>query len=822
MRSPAAMVAALCGGSLRLKLVLACLLVQAVAALVMAFASTRMLERGLVEQSQAQMRQTQELLEQAIAAPLAQRDYATLQQTLDLVRDDATIRYLVLVDPRGKTIVASGWDESRPLPPRDLGAPDLDRADDTLHLRAPVRIAGQDLGRVDLGLSTTRLRQVRSEFLERSLLVGTAALIASLGVLGLIAYAITRHLTRLARATQRIAQGDLDVQVPVTTHDEIGRLGTHFNAMALALKERVAALESSEAQKTLHLQAARAEQSRLTTLLGAMPGGIVFVDGDGRVLYANAAFARLWSLPDLVAGQTLAELLPALARQVQPEDMAHVDAMGQSGGAASMGQRELRTRDGRIVVQRMQPIAQGSLSGGCIWFHDDVTRDRRTQQRAHQALHDPLTALANRRGLEDALQSALAMAEPANEPVSLLYIDLDDFKAANDTGGHRTGDEILVTVARSLNALMRKGDTVARLGGDEFAVLCPGMQTADASALAARLVDAVSSLRFACPDQSPLRVGCSVGVASYPAHAATDADLLACADAAMYQAKRGGKNNWSIFQASASGHGPDAAQASWSARIRQAVQERRLVLHLQPVHRATDLQVVHHEVFVRLIDADDAQRLIPPAEFIAHAEHSGAIRLIDRWVFEACVTRLAGSATQVCLAAKLSSRSLADPSFAAYLGGLLQQHDVDPRRLVIELRDGPEMRDAMAARERIEVLRRLGCPVHLDDFGNGFDAFERFKLMDVDAIKIDGAIVRGLRADAAHRLWTAALIEIAHSRHKLAVAEHVEDAETLDILRTLGVDLVQGFHLGRPSERLADARVRPPLQMVSGREAAAG
>ncbi len=799
---------------LRRKLVLACLLVQLVAGGALVFASTRLLQRTLIDQAQVQTRQVLDLLEQAIATPMAQRDYATLQQTLDLVRQGNTIAYLVLWDHRGKSMAASGWDESRPLPPRDTGTPDLDRADKTLHLSAPIRMAGQALGRVDLGLATDQLREARRDFLQRSLAIAAGALVASLLVLGTIALAVTRHLAGLAQATRRVAQGDFDVQVPVTTGDEIGTLANSFNAMALALKERVAALEHSEMQQKLHLQAAREEQSRLTTLLGAMPGGIVFVDGEGHVLYANAAFARLWSIPDIAPGHMLADVVPSLRHQVEPADAPLIDAMGQPLGAG-MGHRELRTRDGRIVVQRMQPIARGTLSGGCIWFHDDVTRDRRTQQRAQQALHDALTALLNRRGLEEALQSALPLAEADGLPVSLLFIDLDDFKQANDTGGHRTGDDILVAVARTLSAQMRKGDTVARLGGDEFAVLCPGMDTADASALAARLVESVAGLRFAVADQAPLRVGCSIGVATFPADARSDGDLLACADAAMYEAKRGGKNSWSTFQAASPRVGSDYPRSDWTPRIRQALAEQRLVLHFQPVLRASDLRISHHEALLRMLDADDPRRLIPPSDFVPQAERSGAIRLVDRWVFEACITHLAGADAGVRIAAKLSARSLADPEFAPHLRGLLQRHDVDPRRLLVEVRDSATLGDPATARQRIEDLRRLGCAVQLDDFGNGFNSLSQLPLIDVDAVKIDGAVIRGMLSDAGHRLWVAALIEIAHSRNKLAVAEHVEDAETLDLLRSLGIDLVQGFHLGRPGERLADGRSRPQLHVVS-------
>lgn len=534
------------GSSLRGKLVLACVLVQLAAAALLVFASTRLLQRTLIEQAASETRQVMALLDQAIAAPLAQRDYAALQQMLDLVRSDASINYLVLSDHRGKVVAVSGWDAAQPLPPRDNDVVDLIRADATLHAAVPVTVAGQPLGRVDFGLSTRKLRRVRADFLQSSISIGAAALVLSMLVLAFIAFTITRNLTRLANASQRIAGGDFAAHVAVTTNDEIGRLGTSFNAMASALKQRVEALEQSETQQRLHLSAARDEQSRLTTLLGAIHGGIMFVDANARVIYVNASFLRIWAVPEVAAGWPLSEIVPRLVRQTAPTDAVHLESMLSPDNSGYNGSRELNTLDGRVIVQRMQPVVQGVGGSGCIWFYDDITLERQTQQRAHLALHDPLTGLINRRGLHESLQAAIVHATGNLTQLSLMFIDLDDFKRANDVAGHRTGDEILVAVAGALSGQMRRGELVARLGGDEFAVLCPGVGMSEASAIADRLVAAVSTLSFKTPVQT-LRVGCSIGIASFPRDARNGDDLIACADSAMYEAKQRGKNCWAAY-----------------------------------------------------------------------------------------------------------------------------------------------------------------------------------------------------------------------------------------------------------------------------------
>lgn len=805
--------------SLRGKLVVACVAVQALAAGLMVWSTRSLLQDTLLAQARAETLQVVALLEQAIAAPLAQRDYATLQQTLDLVRRDATIDYLVLRDHRGEVVAATGWDTSRPLPPRDGQTIDLERADTTLHVAVPVSLAGQPLGGADLGLGTERLREARAEFMRRSAVVGSAAMVASMLALALIAFAVTRHLSQLTRAAQRVAEGDYDVHVRVTARDEIGRLGTHFNAMAAALKQRVAALQLSEKQQRAHLATARAEQSRLAALLGAMDCGIIFVDVDGKVIYANEAFLRTWSLPGLAPEQRVAELVPLMQAQTEHDTAPALAALRQPRPARDATPVELHLRDGRTVVQRMQPVGEASKVRGWIWLHDDVTQQRATQQRAHQAMLDPLTRLLNRRGLYEALAPAIEAAAAQSRPLALLFIDLDDFKYANDLAGHRMGDEILATVAHTLADQARDGQLVARIGGDEFAVLCPGVGAEDGGEIAARIVQAVTALQFLA-DGQPLRVGCSVGLATYPADALDDATLLARADAAMYQAKQGGKNGWAAYRNDPARDEAESVRMNWNVRIHRALQAQRFVLHFQPVLRATDLRLSHHEALLRMVDESDEGTLIPPLEFVPHAERSGKIRQIDRWVFEQCIERLAQTAADVHIAVNLSARTLEDSGFPGFLRASLQRHDVDPRRLHIELTETFAIPDPLAARQRIDVLRGLGCSVHLDDFGSGFSSFSHLKLLQVDAVKIDGGFIRDLNVDPANRLFVASMIDIAHLRGKSVVAEHVEDQATLDVLRRLGVDLVQGYHLGRPSARLVEPSRRPQLEVVSNSRSA--
>ncbi len=802
--------------SLRRKLIVACVAVEMLAISLIWIGAERLMQQTLKAQASAQAQEVLALLDQALAPALAQRDYATVQQTLDLVRHPQAIHYLVLFDHRDRPVASSGWDLSKALPPRDTGAIDLDRPDDTLHLTGPVALAGQTIARLELGLSTQRLRLARDEFRSNGLWIGALALAMSTLLLIIIAYALTRNLAALSRASRQVAAGQFDVALPVRTRDEAGRLAAAFNTMAATIQQRVAALEHSEHQQAQHLAAAALERTRLTTLLGALQIGILFVDADQRVVYANALFSRIWSLNGLQPGTPVSDTVPLMARQVGVDSVDVLEMMLSDGVDQPFVDSEITTHDGRLMTQRMQVVADGPDGpGGRIWLHEDITQSRRTEQRARLALIDPLTNLPNRRGLYDVLDKALVQASHQSQGLVLVFIDLDEFKHVNDMAGHRVGDQILVMVAKALARVMRPDETVARLGGDEFAILSHGNNAKHAQALALRLTQAVSALRVDLDTQS-LAVGCSMGLALFPAHARTANELIACADTAMYQAKLEGKNGWCLYRDDVARSLAESERVIWNGRIFRAIRDKRLQMHFQPVMRMSDMGIAYHEALLRMVDEDDESQLIAPAAFVPHAERSGKIRQIDRWVFETCISMLARSQASVRIAVNLSPRSLDDPGFVGFLRDALARYDVDPRRLHIELTETAGMGDLMSARPTIAALRSVGCAVHLDDFGSGFSSFAHLKLLEVDGIKIDGNFVRDLTSDASNRLVVASLIEIARSMNKSTVAECVEDAATLEALRELGVDHVQGFHLGRPANDLVmEPRQNEHLRLVA-------
>ena len=784
--------------SLRGKLIVACIGLMLLSAGMLFVANSQILKHTLAKQSSYQTAQVSALLQQSIAIPLAQRDYAALQQTLERLVSDESIKYVVLFDHRRREVASAGWHTNIPLPPLSGKTVDLQAVDSARHLAGDIRIGDQLLGSLRFGVSIIGLRDAQATFERQSLAIGAMTLLLSIGMIAVLATVLTRHLSRLEQSSQRIAAGDFEVVVPIRTCDEIGRLGASFNRMAFTLRERAIALNASEALQNQHLQAALAEQARLGTLINAIPLGIVFVDNSGHIRYTNNAFVAMWHLPADPAGSLLTDLLVQLRSKTAPADVPILEYLRRPPSPdEQLTDREIRTADGRLLVQRVRTVTQPDGSCSYLCLHEDITVMRRTQRRAQEALTDPLTQLPNRRGLFESLVAGIGRADEQKHGLILMFIDLDDFKHANDVGGHRMGDEILVAIGVCLSAQMRDGDTIARLGGDEFAVICPNISVEESGVIATRLIERISCLRFAT-ESEVLRVGCSIGVTSYPHDGRTPDELIACADTAMYQVKQKGKNGWLRYLPDPVRLETDYMRIDWNGRIHRALVEKRFVLFYQPVFDVNNHHVVYHEVLLRMVDEQDDGRLIFPSDFISYAELSGKIRQIDRWVFEECINKLS-QVPGLTLAANLSARSLDDSSFSGFLRDLFQSHDVDPRRLHIELTETSAIKDLAAAQAMIGGLRGLGCAVHLDDFGSGFSSFSHLKLLDVDTIKIDGSFIRDLDTDPHNQLFVGAMIAIARNLNKRTVAEHVENQSTYDLLIKMKIDFVQGFHLARPA-----------------------
>lgn len=569
----------------------------------------------------------------------------------------------------------------------------------------------------------------------------------------------------------------------------------------LALERALEELrESEQSQRELRLVAER-EQGRMAALLSAMNIGILFEDRDRKVEYVNPAFRAMWAIPEeekLESRDTMTVLEQSTHRFARPDHASRY--VLQVLDTHEISERfELDLFDGRVLTQISYPVLDNDERIlGRLWIYEDITNERQTaQQLLYLAQRDPLTGLYNRHRFQEQLEQSIINAQRNESRFALFYFDLDEFKYINDTFGHSAGDSVLIRIANEVQSLVRGGETLARLGGDEFALLTALQQNNEISALANRIVAAVSSLPFRFRGRH-LRMTTSLGVAVFPDHGLDTEDLVAHADAAMYQAKSQGKNTWALYDASRDTSQAMVERLTWNQRIVQAMEKDFLELHYQGIYDVESNTIKHLEALVRMRDPVNPDQLYMPGQFIPIAEKSGTIVDLDRWVLKRVVSTLAGLPHLAGIAVNVSGRTFDDPGLPQYIRNLLNDYQIEPQRLIIELTETAAVSDMQDAQAFIEAMHRTGCRVALDDFGSGFSTFTYLKHLGVEILKIDGQFITDLPNNAENQAFVKAMVGVARGLHKQCVAECVEDSATLEMLRDIGMDLAQGYYLDRP------------------------
>jgi diguanylate cyclase (GGDEF)-like protein/PAS domain S-box-containing protein len=591
---------------------------------------------------------------------------------------------------------------------------------------------------------------------------------------------------------------------------------TERKRMELALRDKVLELEQAEdAQKRLVVQSQQ-EQARMSSLLSAMNIGILFEDVQHLVIYFNPAFRRIWLIPDDIelAGRRTREVLGFSANVLARPDHFSKHILHVLDTHEVSETFEIVLADGRVMTQLSYPVRdQDGRFIGRLWIYEDVTRERQTaEQLIYLAERDSLTGLYNRHRFQEELARMLLDTDRRGKHGALLFFDLDEFKYINDTFGHRAGDAMLIRVAGEVNTLVRRNEVIARLGGDEFAVLLPETAEVEATRLAERIIRAIAQIPFRFEGQN-LRLTTSLGIAIYPTHGADAEELVAHADAAMYQAKEAGKNAWRVYRADRDASREMLHRLTWHERISNAIERNLLRLHFQGVYNTGDRRLSHVEALVRMLDESDPTRVIMPGHFIPAAEKTGKIIDIDRWVIREAVAVLQRTPLLPSIAVNISGRSFDEPTLPQYITEQLALLGVAPARLMVELTETSAVSDLHDAQRFIEALHQTGCLVCLDDFGTGFSSFAYLKHLKANILKIDGLFIRDLPNDHDNQVFVKSIADVARGMHKMTVAEFVEDAETLQMLKDFGVDLAQGYYLDMPR---ADHPAVAPVAPLTG------
>jgi diguanylate cyclase (GGDEF)-like protein len=445
----------------------------------------------------------------------------------------------------------------------------------------------------------------------------------------------------------------------------------------------------------------------------------------------------------------------------------------------------IRNRDGAVV--------------GAVIVFGDVTKERRLKRAlSYQASHDALTGLINRREFDTRLETAVTAAQRGEFECVLLYVDLDQFKVVNDTCGHSAGDRLLRDITSLLQTRVRASDTIARLGGDEFGILLERCSLEQAERVADSIRQAIHNYRFLWGANS-LSVGASIGVVRIARETTSSASVLSAADIACYAAKDGGRNRVQVYERD---HGTNRhREMQWVGRIARAVEEGRLELFAQrivPLSPTLD-DTPFFELMVRLRDEDGT--LVPPSEFIPAAERYNVMVMVDRWVVNRAIDLLTdclkAGKRQPLVAVNLSGTSINDEDFLEFVMARLSNEQV-ARSICFEITETAAVASLTKATFFIKELRARGCRFSLDDFGSGVSSFMYLKTLPVDFLKIDGHFAERLASDVVDRSMVEAIIKIGRAMQVATIAEKVESAEVLQVLKQLGVDYIQGFHLSEP------------------------
>jgi diguanylate cyclase (GGDEF)-like protein len=423
--------------------------------------------------------------------------------------------------------------------------------------------------------------------------------------------------------------------------------------------------------------------------------------------------------------------------------------------------------------------------------------ERTETELRYLADHDSLTGLLDRRRFRGELDQYVSFSARYGGQGAVMIVDIDGLKAVNDTLGHQAGDNLIRQVAETLRERVRATDIVARLSGDEFAVLMPQTDTAGALALGEDLRAQVAEGERSSAE--PISTTISVGITMFGGGRGGAEAVLAAADQAMYRAKEDGRNQIALFRDPSEPKQAQKRRQTTAARIRDALSDERLSLHTQPIRSLASGGIERYELLLRMTDEDGA--LLPAASFIEAAERSGMVQELDRWVVGRALELLVERerlGRPLSLHVNLSGASLTDISVLEFIERRLDEGGADPSRCTFEITETANVYDFDTAAGFADRLTEFGCQVAIDDYGAGFGPFHYLKRIPFDLIKIDGSFVRDMPRSDADQLTVKAIVQIARGLGKSTIAEYVQDDRTIEMLREYGVDMAQGFHLGRP------------------------
>jgi diguanylate cyclase (GGDEF)-like protein/PAS domain S-box-containing protein len=598
------------------------------------------------------------------------------------------------------------------------------------------------------------------------------------------------------------------IVVLVAKHDEDLALqavarGAVDHVLDDELQGRIPDLLRHVADNTHSIATLRASEARFRGLYENVLVGVFQTTAEGRFIAVNDALVKLlgYESTDAVLALRIADDV-----YVRPEERDHVIRALAGKDESRNVEVLLKRKDGRRIVALSNTRVVRDSRGDIVCYEGTLTditeAHEQSRQLSYEASHDALTGLVNRREFELRLERLLEASPDDGTAHAVCYLDLDQFKAINDTCGHVAGDELLRQLAHMLDSHMRAKDTLGRLGGDEFGVLLYDCALPEAKSIASSLVRAVEQHQFVWGSRT-FAVGASIGLVPLDSRLRRVSDVLQAADAACYAAKDHGRNRVHLYAEDDTSIAQRNGEMQWAARVRRALGEGRFFLEAQPiVPICADGRGLHnYELLVRM--RDESGRVVAPGAFLPAVERYNLAQRLDHWVMTTAFNWLAVHGPTLRnigrVFVNLSGDSVADAELPALIRSLLAQTQVQPAKLGFEISETVAIGNLTRANHLISELRSLGCATGLDDFGSGVSSFAHLKALTVDFLKVDGLLTGNMLEDRVDLEMVRSITEIGHVMGKLIVAESVENHIVLKKLRELGVDYAQGFAVGVPA-----------------------
>ena len=691
-----------------------------------------------------------------------------------------------------------------------------------------VKAALDELINVNIA-GVNRANQRAGEVYAQSLrwLVGALVICVALAILliAVMHYRIARPIRRLAKAANKIGQGELAARSKIIyAQDELGELARNFDRMAETLQQR-----QQEAVQADSLLKHRFDQlqaiHRLTEMINQLgPVENIYqaaLDTLHETVHVDRASILLFDEQRemrFVAQRGLSEVYQKVVEghcpwaedtlEAQPVVIPDIERESSFAGLqdafSAEGIRALAliplTYQNRLLGQvRLYKAETHDFSAEEVQLTETIAtqvafaieRARQTNQLKYQALYDDLTNIPNRSLLHDRLKQAIVASQRTNIPLTFLLIDLDRFKEINDTLGHDQGDLLLKQIGPRIKSVLRQFDTVARLGGDEFAVVLPTVSTAEHAEMTAGKILRALQAPFVLGTFS-MEVGASIGIAIYPEHGQGSDALLRCADVAMYVAKRQ-HSGYALYTQQLDQH--SLRKLTLITELRNAIEQNQLVLHYQPKVSLKSQDFLGAEALVRW--AHPQHGLIYPDQFIPEAEQSELEKPLRQWVISQALQQ---HAEWQCLgqiipvAVNLSARSLHDVTLPQQLEKLLRQHQVNPAMLTLEITESAIMIEPARAMTVLTEISQMGIQITIDDFGTGYSSLAYLQKLPANEVKIDKSFVMEMNKDPDQNMIVRSTIELAHTLDISVTAEGVESEQAWLALAVLGCDAGQGYY----------------------------